>query len=773
MAKQRNWVEWIKKLPPWVIAAIGFVTAIVSFLILFRDNFYLVVTTSGALLLIAMWLGCWYAAFARDQLPDIETPTDVERKKPYRFSRRVRRLGWTGLVVIPGLALAFLFWGPTSDIISIAAFGTATPTPTLTPTSTPTATPTPTSRPTATPTPTSTPTLTPTPTPIIRPAVEGEILIVVFILDRPENLDFDPQPRIYTGLESAVNDVVGIDIRLERYDQIVTSQAEANSIREQFAATLVVWGFYDSKGIALRYTINPEAAVLDSLTLQPQEMAAVEIGQVAYDLYVGRDVSPDAAFVGLLTLAQALQASKRYDDAHELYTQAINEASSLALDLPGRSDLLIVAHTQRGVISEDYLGRSEEAYSDYRAATQLEPKTESAIPYRYRSVAYRRLGDVEAAKNDLREAISRDKRYVYPYLDLALLAYRSGDYTEANRQLNITLELDPQLAIAYYYKGVICYHRRDLSHATEEFSRAIETAPDLYVAYYFRAVIAYDTGNHQQAIKDINITISAIKMGKLPNFGRPILIRGMIYTDMRKPKMGIEDLTSVIEMFPDLQLAHFFRGLDYLQQEEFDAAVDDFTQALESNIRPAESLFNRGLAYFWLEDYEAALRDFNEVIREDEHAISAIYFFRGLIYETQGYNTLALNDFSRVIKLDPSNAAGYYHRGINYYERLPHHRRRLREAKQDFRKVISIDPDFAPAYYYLGQIAVLKGDLERAEWRFDQARERLPDYSAPWLGLTELYLEKGDRERAQEAYQKYKELGGKPVPDYEGMATSQ
>jgi len=702
---------FFKKVPGWIMGLIAFVTAVVGFVKLWQGDTGLVTIVLLVVGAGGGWLGCAYLVFKR-------TPPLVEGGKGIWQYPCWRRWALTGLVIIPILLAIFLVTKP----------------------------------------------------PIIQPAVEDEILIIVCSLKGLKNLDFDPQPRIYTGLESATTNVIGIDIRLERYDQIITSQAEANSIREQFAATLVVWGFYDSMGITLRYTTSPEAAALDSSMLHPEGVAAAEVGQVAYDLYVGKDVSSDAAFMGLFTLTQALQASRRYDDALKLYTQAINKASSLALDLPGRSDLLILAHTQRGVISDDYLGRSEDAYSDYLAATQLEPET--AIAYRYRGVAYHRLDDVEAAENDLRQAISRDQSYAFPYLDLARMALRSGDYTEANDLLRIALELNPQLAIAYYLKGIICYHRRDLPGATEEFSRAIETDPDLYVAYYFRAVVAYDTGNHKQALNDINITIVAIKMGNLSNFGRPILIRGMIHTDMRKPKAGIEDLTSVIEMFPDLQLAHFFRGLDYLQQEEFDAAVDDFTKALESDIRPGESLFNRGLAYFWLRDYDAALRDFNEVIREDENATSA-YYFRGLIYETQRDNARALNDFSRVIKLDPSNAAGYYHRGMNYFGGLQHDRRRLRKAEQDFREAISIDPNIAPAYYYLGQIAMLKDNWTMAELHFDQARGLLPDYSAPWLGLTELHRAKGDREKAQEVYQKYKELGGKPVPDYEGMATPQ
>lgn len=678
-------------------------------------------------------------------------PVKYEELRPYYidngvipFSPKIfRQWKAAGFSLILMLVVALFFLEPGRSWLEIALRGTPTPTSTVTPT--------------LTLTPTSTPTSLLTPTLPFTREREGEILIIVSSLGKPEGLDFDPQPRIYTGLENAVNQVEGIDIRLEQYNQVINSQEEAETIQTQSAATLVVWGFYDSKGITLRCTACPETTALDSSELQAEDVALAAIGQQAFDLYIGKDISADAALVGLFTLAQALQASQRYDDAVKAYTQAINQA----LPLPGRSDVLIVAYTQRGVIRDDYLGEPEAAQADYLAATRLEPETKSAIPYRYRGVAHRQLDNFEAAESDLQKAISLDPSYAHPHLDLAVLAYRSQKYTEADRELSLALELSPRLAIAYYYQGILRYVSGDLPGATEVFSRALELDPKLYIVYYFRAIVANDMGNYQQALADLDIAING-----LPHSGRPRLIRGIIYTDMGQADLALKDLTSVIERFPDLQTAYFFRGLAYLQLEDFEAAVNDFTQAFKSDIQSSELHFNRGLAYFRLENYEAALYDFDETLREDAQASSA-YYFRGLIHETQGDNTLALSDFSHVIELDPANASGYYHRGINYFEKKIN----LQKAEMDFHKAIRIDPNITLAYFYLGQIAMLKDDLEIAERYFSQVRELLPDYPAIWLGLTDLYLAKDDRGKAQETYQKYKELGGKPMPDYEGLVT--
>ena len=188
--------NWIKKIPLVVKGAIGLATSIIAFIVLILKNIYLGISISVALVLIAGFCFSLYIAFS-------EKESDIEKGKIiYRFPHQYRKKALVNSVIFLILLIILVVYKPSRSFFIRGFVGTVTPTIES----------------------------------IIRPAVEDEILIILSSLESPKNIDFNPEPRIYMGLERSVKDVIGIDIRLERYDSIITSQVEANSIREQFGA---------------------------------------------------------------------------------------------------------------------------------------------------------------------------------------------------------------------------------------------------------------------------------------------------------------------------------------------------------------------------------------------------------------------------------------------------------------------------------------------------------------------------------------------------------
>jgi hypothetical protein len=143
MHEHQKWLKWINSLPNWVKGAIGLATAIIGFVILFRENYHIGTVTVGLLLLVSLLCLCVYLVLAK-------TPPLIEGGKGvYRYAR-YRLWAIAGIIlalVVGGLALALR---PSRSFIITAFAGTATPapTPTLAPTSTsiqtPVSTPTPT-----------------------------------------------------------------------------------------------------------------------------------------------------------------------------------------------------------------------------------------------------------------------------------------------------------------------------------------------------------------------------------------------------------------------------------------------------------------------------------------------------------------------------------------------------------------------------------------------------------------------------------------------------
>jgi hypothetical protein len=158
MSKQQEWIEWVRKSPGWILGAIGLISAIVTFLISFKDNFHLVAFVTIATGCLALLFLCIYLRFAK-------TPPLVHGGRGvYRFGKG-RRWALVGIVLIPVLSGAVLASDPGRDFVEIAVFGTPIPAATATATLAPTMEPTDTSIATATSTPIPTATATSTPIP--------------------------------------------------------------------------------------------------------------------------------------------------------------------------------------------------------------------------------------------------------------------------------------------------------------------------------------------------------------------------------------------------------------------------------------------------------------------------------------------------------------------------------------------------------------------------------------------------------------------------------
>ncbi len=159
-------MEWIKKSAKILLSVIGFFTALISAIGLFRNNTSLLVVLASSAILLGVLVFCLYILFART------ASAGTMGLKDRRFRKKWQRiLAWIGTGLVPAVFLAFGLLSGVRGYVVQAVAGThtptASPTPTFTSTATPTATATgtPTLTPSATSTASTTATSTWTPTP--------------------------------------------------------------------------------------------------------------------------------------------------------------------------------------------------------------------------------------------------------------------------------------------------------------------------------------------------------------------------------------------------------------------------------------------------------------------------------------------------------------------------------------------------------------------------------------------------------------------------------
>ena len=119
------------------------------------------------------------------------------------------------------------------------------------------------------------------------------------------------------------------------------------------------------------------------------------------------------------------------------------------------------------------------------------------------------------------------------------------------------------------------------------------------------------------------------------------------------------------------------------------------------------------------------------------------YFHSGVKARQQGQYSEAIQDFTKVIELNPDDAEAYYFRGFTYYSKGGYD-----HAIEDFTKVIELNPDDAEAYYFRGFTYYSKGGYDHAIEDFTKAIELNPDYAEAYLVRRAAYDSQGEYDHA-------------------------
>jgi serpin B len=120
---------------------------------------------------------------------------------------------------------------------------------------------------------------------------------------------------------------------------------------------------------------------------------------------------------------------------------------------------------------------------------------------------------------------------------------------------------------------------------------------------------------------------------------------------------AVLDLNRAVELDPLYAQAYWARGKALAGLARRREAVQDYSKALDLGLPDAylkAAYYNRGLAYRLMDKPKLALDDFSRVLEIDPREILA-YTNRGLAYEQMGRSQLALAEYQKALELDPAN----------------------------------------------------------------------------------------------------------------------
>ena len=113
-----------------------------------------------------------------------------------------------------------------------------------------------------------------------------------------------------------------------------------------------------------------------------------------------------------------------------------------------------------------------------------------------------------------------------------------------------------------------------------------------------------------------------------------------------------------------------------------------------------------------------AIDEFSEVIRVEPTNARA-YLCRGVALLTKRANARAIDDFSEHIRLDPQNVSAYVYRGFAYVRKCDY-----ANAIADYSEAIRLNPVDADVYFDRGVAWQMKSDYKKALADYEQAIAR-------------------------------------------------
>ena len=170
------------------------------------------------------------------------------------------------------------------------------------------------------------------------------------------------------------------------------------------------------------------------------------------------------------------------------------------------------------------------------------------------------------------------------------------------------------------------------------------------------------------------------------------------------------------------------RSIAQLSTGNYLTALENITQAIQVNPNYYDAYVVRAsLIYPQLGKHQEIIEDYGKILELDPDNVEA-YNNRGYIQANLGNYTEALKDYERAIDIDNKCIQARLNRGLLYSSR-----KKYQNAIADFNRVIQIDAHNADAYNNRGLIYYYQNDYQRAVADFNMALKLAPNHVNAYL----------------------------------------
>lgn len=537
---------------------------------------------------------------------------------------------------------------------------------------------------------------TATPLPV-NPAPENSTLILVATFHSTIN-QTEPHVKIWRALKERIAEL-GLDVRTEIEPTILKAddKAEAERLGNFYNASMIIWGEDTGVEIIVNF-LDLRTTDTTVFQFQIQEKDKVPLGTMpsAYARYVTTELPSYLTFYSLSAIGYSHYILGEYQLARTRMEDALMSLSSDA-KIEGLGDIYfrlgwlyskkpefnwekslenynqavsqepesVPSLVNRGLM-KDLLGQHEDAERDYDRALAIDP--ENATAYASRAVVRATLGNIEGAMNDYEKALELNPQYATAYYNRANNKLSMKDSTGALDDFTAAIKFDRDFLLAYENRADIYESQGSLDAALQDYLETIRIDPSYYFAYFRLGQIHMAQGKLEDALNDFAKAASLI----------PVDPKEAVY---RTGQGG-----SVVMQIDELSLERtrctllVVTGDIYAELKQLENAINQYSKAI--NLYESKK-----------KEHSCVMLNGNEDMESIEDTISFIYYQRGSIYDQIGDLTKALNDYNAAIRYAPNNLVALHSLGtINLRAES------YADAVENFTAVLKIDPTDTSAY---------------------------------------------------------------------------
>ncbi|MBO0933271.1 tetratricopeptide repeat protein [Fibrella aquatilis] len=388
-------------------------------------------------------------------------------------------------------------------------------------------------------------------------------------------------------------------------------------------------------------------------------------------------------------LALALR-KRHYADALALLQRiADQQPDSTGLD-EQRRDLITKARRKAELDERFASGQYRDLVKEYGRLIDAERKqtkqtgiqTNASDWYLGRGKSQTELGEYKDALRDLNESLTLDFQNLDALESRADLYARLGDFPKAAADLSVYLTVDPTNADLLARRASYRVRTNRTAEAFADYDEAIRISNQNPRFYLLRGLLHQQTGACDKAEADFSEGINRSR---------------------RQPEL------------------YFRRGVAQVCLKDYAAAGADFGRAIELGLDHQNRARVDSIAalFYGQSDQDLQARKTPEALSQLAIALQLkpdyadAWLAAGRLYNAQNNYPRADSTLTRAIRYNPTNAAGYYERGLNYLNT-----NRFDPAATDFRQAVSLQPTLHNAT--LGEARALMGQRQ-----YDQAQAAL------------------------------------------------